>query len=221
MKENNIHQFEIKGLKAGYSIDNFILKGIDLKINRGEVIGITGLNGSGKSTLAKAIMNKIPFRTGIIMADGIDIMNIKTHELINFNISWYIQGGLVFPNMTTLENLKFAGLGCENFNLVNELNTLTGLFSSHELRAKSSLLSGGKRNLLALMMIVIRKPKYIILDEPTAGLSVSFINKIAEFIKNIVAKFNCGIIIIEQKKSIVSELTKYNFLLSNGFLTKI
>ena len=98
----------IKDLHAGYVEGVEVLKGINLEVRDGEVLGVIGLNGSGKSTLGKAIVNILPYRSGKIFLDGRDITIFATQDLSRLGVSIMRQGGQVFTTMTVQENLDVA-----------------------------------------------------------------------------------------------------------------
>jgi len=214
----------INDLKAGYTKENPILKGINLNIKDGEVIGILGRNGSGKSTLVKAICGLVPYCEGEIFLDGKLISGLPTFKISRLGIGLFQQGGRVFPNLTVKENIDFTASTRSN----NEKNKKIGeisyqfevLSKLNRLKLKSSYLSGGEKNQLALAMILINKPKMLIFDEPSAGLSPSNTRAMYEVILKFREKNQTTILFIEQNVEIAVKNCNYIYQLSNGIISE-
>ena len=195
---------EIKGLHGGYEKDVNILKGIDLTVAEGEAVGIIGLNGSGKSTLGKAVMNLIPFREGSIMYDGQHVEGRSTSELAQLGMALMHQGGAVFPNLSVWQNLQLA-LGsvsrtaeAQNFISLQSVIPLLQKPRKELMRTMADKLSGGQRHELALAMTLSRRPKLVILDEPSAGLSPKAVEEMYEMLGKIRKELGITVLLIEQ-----------------------
>lgn len=191
---------KISGLWGGYKEGVDILRGIDMTIQEGEAVGIIGLNGSGKSTLGKAIMNMIPIRRGEILFNGESIMNLPTHELVHKGISIMQQGGQVFQNLSIWENLEIAFSANMNDSF-DQLRLIIPMLqkSKNELKHKmADKLSGGQKHQLALAMALATKPKMVILDEPSAGLSPKAIEDMYRILNIVREKMQVTMILIEQ-----------------------
>lgn len=195
---------EIKGLYGGYEKDVNILQGIDLTVAEGEAVGIIGLNGSGKSTLGKAVMNMIPYRSGSIVFDGQPIGDLSTHELAQLGIAMMHQGGVVFPNLSVWQNLQLA-LGsvsrtaeAQNFVSLQSVIPLLQKPRKELMRTMADKLSGGQRHELALAMTLSRRPKLVILDEPSAGLSPKAVEEMYGMLGEIRKELGITVLLIEQ-----------------------
>jgi branched-chain amino acid transport system ATP-binding protein len=198
---------KIKNLYAGYTKGNAILKGIHLNIKNDEVVGILGRNGSGKSTLAKSICGMVPNIDGDILLNGDSIIGLSSYEIAKKGIGFFQQGGRVFQNLSIEENLYFA-IGAINSSerreRINELSNLFELLKkSDRLKLKASYLSGGEKHQLSLAMILIQKPKFLILDEPSAGLSPS--NAVSLYEALFSNKRNTTTLLIEQNVPIAKQ----------------
>ena len=195
---------EIKGLYGGYEQGVNILQGIDLTVAEGEIVGIIGLNGSGKSTLGKAIMNLLPYRSGSIVFDGRDVTAKRTHELSAMGIAMMQQGGAVFPYLSVWQNLCLAWGSHSDKDYRAQLEQVIPLLRQPKqrlMRTQADTLSGGQRHELALAMTLARKPRFVILDEPSAGLSPIAVEEMYGTLETI--KQTCGltILLIEQNIS--------------------
>lgn len=195
---------EIKGLHGGYEKDVNILQGIDLTVAEGEAVGIIGLNGSGKSTLGKAVMNLIPFREGSIVYDGQHVEGRSTSELAQLGMALMHQGGAVFPNLSVWQNLQLA-LGSvsrtaetQNFVSLQSVIPLLQRPKKELMRTMADKLSGGQRHELALAMTLARRPKLVILDEPSAGLSPKAVEEMYGMLGKIRKELGITVLLIEQ-----------------------
>lgn len=191
---------QIDDLYGGYKDGVNILQGVNLTVDEGETVGIIGLNGSGKSTLGKAIMNMLPYRTGSIVFDGQNVESRSTHELAKLGIAIMHQGGAVFPNLSVWQNLQLA---CNSeFNIQNsklaELIPLLQRPKKELMHIMADTLSGGQRHELALAMTLARKPKLVVLDEPSAGLSPKAVDEMYELLEKVRSSLGMTMLIIEQ-----------------------
>ena len=241
---------EIKGLYAGYEQEVNILQGIDLALAEGEAVGIIGLNGSGKSTLGKAVMNLVPYRKGEIIFDGHHVEDKSTHELAQMGIALMHQGGVVFPNLSVWQNLSMAWGSKADKAYYEQLEEIIPLLRKPKkelMHTMADKLSGGQRHELALAMTLARKPKLVILDEPSAGLSphaimelyaqsdvysnntaantsalcpkaVSQINGILVELKN---QLNIAILLVEQNVSVASSFCDRCVMFNQGRVIRI
>lgn len=187
---------KINNLWGGYQKGVDILRGISLEVQQGEAVGIIGLNGSGKSTLGKSIMNMIPFRSGEINFNGETISTLPTSDLSNLGISIMQQGGKVFRNLSVWDNLQLAGYKA-NSNLTEIIPLLQS--SRKELQnLMADKLSGGQKHQLSLAMTIVTSPHFVILDEPSAGLSPKAVDQMYKMLNDVKEKLNIAVLLIEQ-----------------------
>jgi ABC-type branched-subunit amino acid transport system ATPase component len=185
---------QLTNITGGYHKNTEILNGINLEIQKGEVLAIVGQNGAGKSTLAKAICNLLPHRTGEIIFNKKNISRLNTIQLNQLGIVYFMQGGRVFPELTVKENMLFATLNSQN----TQLNySMFPELQKHWLK-QAGLLSGGERHQLALAMALVKKPNLLILDEPSAGLSPIATAKLYKILGQIKNSNPITILLIEQ-----------------------
>lgn len=213
----------LKNITAGYTQENMILKGIDLAVGDNEVVAIVGQNGSGKSTLAKSVMNLVPYIEGKISFDGIEINKKDTSVISEYGIGFFMQGGRIFPNLTVEENLIFAGgnLSRKDFTIrLKELKTYFEFFNNGRMNLQASYLSGGEQHQLALAMVLMQKPKFLILDEPSAGLSPGNVKSLYNALNKIKENEVKSILIIEQNVNSAIEFSNRVVLLQEGTIVK-
>ena len=213
----------INGLHAGYVKDFEIIKGIDIDIKDGEVLGVIGLNGSGKSTFGKAIMNILPYRNGEICFNGEDISSYSTKDLTKFGLSIMRQGGQVFLTMTVKENLDIA-FGAKSDPQYRELITrMVPLLNGEDksiLSRTADKLSGGQRHQLSLAMALATRPTLLILDEPSAGLSPGAVERMYALLTEVKRSLNVTIILIEQNINKAISFCDRCVLLAQGVIAK-
>ncbi|MCL4378494.1 MAG: ATP-binding cassette domain-containing protein [Actinobacteria bacterium] len=200
-----------------------ILNRVDLKISEDEVVAIVGQNGSGKSTLAKSILNMVPYIEGEITFKGDKIIKKETVAIIKNGLGFFMQGGKIFPNLTVNENMLFAGSNMNNKDFsrrFEEIITYFELFKNGRKNLLASYLSGGEQHQLALAMVLVQKPKFLILDEPSAGLSPVNVKNLYDALFRIKENEVKSILIIEQNVNAAIEFSNRVLLLQEGTFAK-
>jgi ABC-type branched-subunit amino acid transport system ATPase component len=214
---------EIHDLYAGYRQGNDILNRISLTVSKNEILAIVGANGSGKSTIAKSIMNLVPYRKGSVLFEGNEICKttLSSDKINKSGIGFFMQEGAVFKNLTVEENLTFAVRnmpGSEQKIMIEEIISKNS-FLKDKLKTKASNLSGGEKHQLSLAMILIQKPKLLVLDEPSAGLSPINQKIMFDTIDKLRNK-NIAILLIEQNVRQAIRIADRTALLKNGLIAK-
>lgn len=214
---------KISSLTGGYVPGLKILRGVDLALRQGETMGIIGLNGSGKSTLGKAVMNMIPWRQGVITFEGKNIMDMSTSSLAQSGFSIMQQGGQVFKELSVWENLQIAFGRIKDKSYKDELAAVIPLLAMPEKELRSKMadkLSGGQRHQLALAMTLAQRPRLLILDEPSAGLSPKSVEKMYEILTQVRERMNVSTILIEQNINKAIQFCDRSLLISQGIIAK-
>jgi len=163
---------EIRDLDVSYGKKQ-ILFDVSLQIKTGERIVFAGPNGAGKSTLMKTIAGLIPANSGTILLEGENITKQPPHWRVRNGMAYLMQTGNIVPSLTVRENLLLGGFtnpGRDHEATMAEV-LLVFPFLKEKLSRRAGLLSGGERQALAISMILMKKPKLLLLDEPSAGLS--------------------------------------------------
>jgi len=215
---------EIRNLYAGYQRANLILKGINLIVDTGKVLGDLGRNGSGKSTLAKAICGILPYITGDILFNGISLTKRSSYEISSLGIGHFYQGGRIFPNLSVKENIVFAARTLDRKEIDQRICDLSEWFEilqkSDRLKLKASYLSGGEKHQLALAMVLMLKPSFLLLDEPSAGLSPTNQSILYNQLEKIRSSTVLTIMIIEQNIQLALKFSDDIITLQNGVAYK-
>ncbi|HDD64798.1 MAG TPA: ABC transporter ATP-binding protein [Firmicutes bacterium] len=208
---------KIENLKAGYG-KREVLHGINLEIKGNFTYLLVGPNGAGKSTLLKTIAGFLRPEEGKIYFKGEDITFLSPAERSKRKIGYFFQGGEVFRNLTVKENLEIAGLSMERKELLSRIEVIYGLFPKLKKleNRRAGLLSGGERHQLALGMIFLKKPEFILLDEPSAGLAPSVVKEVLLAIKKMKEMDSVTILLVEQNISEGLKISDFVYPMKTG-----
>ena len=169
---------KVSGLSAGYGKIG-VLHGIDLTIGAGEIVTLLGPNGAGKSTLLKAVSGLLP-RSGTVTFAGKDISRAGPGDTVRAGLVHVVEGHRVFTQQTCYDNLLLAGYGMPRGELATRVEEALVFFP--EIAAKRAdraiTLSGGQQQMLAVAQGLVRRPKLLMLDEPSAGLSPVLVDRV-------------------------------------------
>ncbi|SFP79402.1 amino acid/amide ABC transporter ATP-binding protein 2, HAAT family (TC 3.A.1.4.-) [Mesorhizobium sp. NFR06] len=177
-----------------------IVHGISLIAELGKITCIFGPNGCGKSTLLKAIAGALPVWSGAARLGETVLSNLPVHEVVRQGLVLMPQGGGVFPRLTVMENLRMGGYAIADKRLVEtRIETLIDQYPSLARRRKTAAgaLSGGEQAMLSLARALVSEPRFILLDEPSAGLSPAMVIETLERITTL-TKQGIGILMVEQ-----------------------
>jgi branched-chain amino acid transport system ATP-binding protein len=187
----------ITGLSAGYGNIN-VLNGIDLSVGPGEIVALLGPNGAGKSTLLKAISGLLP-RTGRIHFGGQDMGGAGPRDMVRAGLVHVVEGHRVFNSLTVFDNLLLAGYGMPRAELTVRAEEALAFFP--EIAAKRAeravTLSGGQAQMLAVAQGLVRRPRLLMLDEPSAGLSPVLVDRVLATMETL-RKNGTAVLLVEQ-----------------------
>lgn len=210
------HLVEATDVVAGYLPGVDILRGCDLTLAEGELVGIIGPNGAGKSTFVKALFGLVEIRDGLVTLRGEDITNLAAHTLVAMGVGYVPQRENIFPSLTVEENLKMGlYLTPERWDdrvvVIDELFPL--LADRRDQRAGN--MSGGERQMLAMGRALMMDPSVLLLDEPSAGLSPANQDMIFERIRGI-ADTGVSIVMVEQNARRCLQICDRGYVLDQG-----
>jgi branched-chain amino acid transport system ATP-binding protein len=206
----------VDDLVGGYIPEVDILKGVNLTLQQGELVGIIGPNGAGKSTLVKAIFGLLRARSGSVKFRGDDITGLPTHDLVSKGIGYVPQRANVFPSLTVEDNLRmglFLNMGAwpERFEAITSMFPL--IRQRRQQRAK--FLSGGERQMVAFGRALMTEPSVLLLDEPSAGLSPIVQDQVFGKIKEI-ASSGVSVVLVEQNARHCLGIADRGYVLDQG-----
>ncbi len=164
---------KLDSVVAGYG-QIMAIKGISLEVNEGDIVALIGSNGAGKSTTINTISGLIRPRSGTITFDGVDIARVPAHKIVDAGISQVPEGRGIFGRLTVLENLEMGAYRRGgNVDLEEDLDKVYTLFPRLKERLKQAggSLSGGEQQMLAIGRGLMARPRLMLLDEPSMGLS--------------------------------------------------
>lgn len=177
-----------------------IVHGVSLTAEAGRITCIFGPNGCGKSTLLKAIAGALPVWSGATRLGDVTLSNLPVHAVVRNGLVLMPQGGGVFPRLTVTENLRMGGYAIADRKLVERrIEALIDQYPSLARRRRTAAgsLSGGEQAMLSLARALVSEPRFILLDEPSAGLSPAMVNETLERITTLTAQ-GIGILMVEQ-----------------------
>ena len=209
----------ISDLRAGYgSLD--ILNGIDLDVGKGEFVALMGPNGAGKSTLLKTLFGQTTIKSGSILWQGGNIAGLRPREILSRGVSYVPQGRCNFPLMTVDENLQVAAFTIADDKVLSDRDYVYELFPALQAR-RSTLagnMSGGEQQLLEMAMAVLQRPKILLVDEPSVGLSPTAIGVVFEELQRIHANGHT-ILLVEQNARAALQVADRGYVLETGRVT--
>ncbi len=215
---NNMSILKCNNLEKKYNIKK-VVQDISIEVNSGEVIGLLGPNGAGKTTTFYMIVGLIKSDSGSIVIDDIDITMTPIHKRFEYGISYLPQEPSIFRNMTALENIK-AILETDN-KLSNQTkndildNLITKFDLKNFLNTQGMQLSGGERRRVEIARALALKPKFLLLDEPFAGIDPLSVIDIQEIIKNL-SLDNIGILITDHNVRETLKICDKSYVVNSG-----
>jgi branched-chain amino acid transport system ATP-binding protein len=205
----------IEKLNAGYKTLQ-ILFDVTITAPRNLLTVVVGPNGSGKSTLLKTVFGLTKIYSGKLFLDGLDITGLPPHKVAEKGIAYLPQVDNVFSNLTVYENLLIAGYGLKrDKDVVTDVLEMFPHLKTYRNR-KAAEMSGGERQMLAIAMALIRKPKLMLFDEPTGNLSPKMATQILNVIKELRDSHGKTIILAEQNAKKALETGDKAVLLVSG-----
>jgi len=207
----------VENIRAAYGKKE-VLGGVSLSIGAGEIVALIGPNGAGKSTLLKVLAGLLRPQGGEVWWDDENVTHVPPTGRMRRGLAYFLQGGKVFPSLSVQENLAMGALGLSQEARDESLERVFGLFPGlKEMKGKrAGLLSGGQRQALALGIVLMRKPRLLLLDEPSAGLAPNLVTETLAKVREINETLGTSILLVEQNVREAVNVSEVVYLLRNG-----
>ncbi len=209
---------EVKDLEVSYGVIRAI-KGISFEVNKGEIVTLIGANGAGKTTTMQSIMGLIPKKSGSVVYDGNDITKTPGHKIVNMGMTQVPEGRHVFQELTVYENLLMGAYtkhdSSEIKAAIEETYTHFPRLAERS-RQIAGTLSGGEQQMLAMGRAMMSRPKLLMLDEPSMGLSPLLVDEVFDIIVNTFNKNGTTILLVEQNAGKSLAISDRAYVLENG-----
>jgi branched-chain amino acid transport system ATP-binding protein len=204
----------LKDLNAYYGRSH-ILQGVNLHIEKGEIVSLLGRNGVGRSTTCKAIIGLVPAQ-GSILYQGQEMIGLKPHIIARKGIGFVPEDRWIFPGLTVLQNLQL-GLKKRNQEGRWSLEDVFEMFPNLKERrdVQGGLISGGEKQMLTICRTLMGDPDFIMIDEPTEGLAPMLVKQVGDLIEAI-ARRGMSVLLVEQKLSIALKISRRLYIMGHG-----
>jgi branched-chain amino acid transport system ATP-binding protein len=210
---------EVTDLKVAYGGIQAV-KGISFEVRRGELVCLIGANGAGKTTTLKAITGTQPMRDGDIRFLGRPVRGQGAWELVRQGLVMVPEGRGVFARMSIVENLQMGAYVRDDAEIDADVQVVFGIFPRLKERASqlAGTLSGGEQQMLAMGRALMARPKVLLMDEPSMGLSPIMVDKIFEVVGDIHSR-GTTILLVEQNASRALQLANRGYVMESGEIT--
>jgi branched-chain amino acid transport system ATP-binding protein len=211
---------KVKGLKVAYGGIQAV-KGVDFEVNEGELVSLIGSNGAGKTTTMKAITGSLPLGGGDIEYLGKSIIGQGPWDLVKQGLAMVPEGRGVFARMTITENLQMgAYIRTDKAGILDDIEKVFAIFPRLRERKDqlAGTMSGGEQQMLAMGRALMSRPKVLLLDEPSMGLSPIMVDKIFEVVKDVYAQ-GVTVLLVEQNASRALSIATRGYVMESGTIT--
>jgi branched-chain amino acid transport system ATP-binding protein len=210
---------EVKELRVHYGIVEAV-KGVSFQIDAGFIVSLIGANGAGKSTILRALTGLVTPSSGEMRFETLPLIGLAPHQIVRLGIAHVPEGRRLFPKMSVFENLKMGAYLQRNKAEVAEAREM--VYEHFPIlkergRQRAGSLSGGEQQMLAMARALMNKPKLLLLDEPSIGLSPIMTAEIGKIVRQI-NSLGVTIVLVEQNAMLALTLAQYGYVLETGNL---
>ncbi len=208
---------QVENLQVFYGVIQAI-KGISFEVNQGEIVALIGANGAGKTTILHTVTGLVPAKAGQIQFDGKDLLKTPSHKIVSMGMAHVPEGRRIFQELSVYENLQLGAFTRrDKAEVAESLKMVYTRFPRLEERKKqiAGTLSGGEQQMLAIGRALMSKPRIILMDEPSMGLSPLFVSEIFDIIQEI-NRAGTTVLIVEQNAKKVLSIANRAYVLETG-----
>ncbi len=219
-EQSNKVLLKVSGLKVSYGGIQAV-KGADFEVREGELVTLIGSNGAGKTTTMKAITGSLAAAAGTIEYLGQNIAGKGSWDLVKQGLAMVPEGRGVFARMTITENLQMgAYIRTDKAEIANDIDKVFGIFPRLKERKDqlAGTMSGGEQQMLAMGRALMSRPKVLLLDEPSMGLSPIMVDKIFEVVRDVYAQ-GVTVLLVEQNASRALGIANRGYVMESGLIT--
>jgi branched-chain amino acid transport system ATP-binding protein len=188
---------DVAGLSSGYGKIG-VLRGIDLKVGTGEVVALLGPNGAGKTTLLRAVSGLLPW-SGAVRFGGRDLAGLSPRDTVKSGLAHVVEGHRVFTQLDVIDNLLLAAYDLPRGERTARVEEVLALFPEIAVKRheRAAWLSGGQQQILAVAQGLVRRPRMLMLDEPSAGLSPVLVDRVLVVVQRL-REAGTAVLLVEQ-----------------------
>ena len=211
----------VEGVTAGYG-DATVLWDVSLDVQPGEIVAVVGANGAGKSTLLSVITGLLRARSGTVRFGGADITRRGAHHLPADGLAMVPEGGRLFPFMSVEENLRLGAFSpAARRTIPARMQEVTALFPVLRERRDqmAGKLSGGERQRCAIARALMCRPKLLMLDEPSVGLSPLMVERVFDIVERLARQEGLTVVLVEQNVTEALQVSDRAYVLDHGRIT--
>jgi len=211
---------EVNGLNVYYGLIH-ALHDVSFHVNEGEVVALIGANGAGKTTILHTVSGLLAAKSGSVVFEGKDITKKPGHSIVKLGMGHVPEGRRVFPGLTVAENLRMGAFTRPKSEIAASLDEVYEWFPRLEERKNqpAGTLSGGEQQMLAMGRAMMSKPRILLLDEPSMGLSPLFVGEVFKIIEKVSAA-GTTVLLVEQNAKKALSIAHRAYVLETGNIIK-